>query len=72
MPQKVLNDPMGAIVKALPPSPENTLRKSADVDNSSLSSESSNHIEDIITQKLKEAMKRSNRAKREFFSGCKF
>ena len=68
MPQNVLRDPLAALIKAEAPSPDKNKKKSFLGDDIS---SSEHEIEDLITTKLKEAMKRSNRAKREFFSGCK-
>ncbi len=68
LPQSVLRDPLAALIKAEAPSPDKNQKKSFLGDDVS---SSEHEIEDIIATKLKEAMKRSNRAKREFFSGCK-
>lgn len=44
----------------------------SNVTSGSTSTESSDYIEKQVVQTITEAMKRSSRAKREFFSGCKF
>ena len=72
LPPMVLQDPKRALlVKTNQPSflqakPANEEEKS------DTESSQSQNLEELVTAKIREAMKRSSRAKREFFSGCKF
>jgi hypothetical protein len=71
IPANISQDPKRALLSK--PNPRLLDVSPRETDNAgSEDSDESEKLEDILTQKVKEAMSRSSRAKREFFSGCKF